>query len=132
MLREKLFLSIVFLVTSFFANIALLPLLVAFIIDPALSVKIGAGLMLLIPAVSLALLWSINFASVLMLRSRSFFAWGLLLVSLGIIDYGVGIKQDSTISVLVVGLVLLAISFLLFRKQRAMSSTASDKKVVEM
>jgi hypothetical protein len=126
MLREKLFLSIVFLVTSFFANIAILPLLVAFIVDPALSVKIGAGLMLLIPAASLALLWSINFKSALTLRMRSFFAWGLLLVSLGIIDYGVGIKQDSTISVLVVGLVLLAISFLLFRKQRAISSTVSN------
>ncbi|MFA9274676.1 MAG: hypothetical protein ACEQSE_07330 [Candidatus Aquirickettsiella gammari] len=122
MLREKLFLSIVFLILSMVAGLACMPLFGAVVSDPGTVAKLGAAAIFLLPVLSLGLMWKSNPTSNYVLRRYSFLAWATVLCLIGISNF-VLIKDqaNSNMTILMLGVVCAAIS--LHAKKKA------DKKI---
>jgi hypothetical protein len=112
MLREKLFLSIVFLVLSMVSGLACLPLFGLFVRNLALATQLGTGLLLVLPLISLGLLWRANPASSYDLRRYSFLSWACVLMTIAATKL-VLVKEhaDSLSMIMMLGCVCLAISF---------------------
>lgn len=126
MLREKLFLSTVFLLFSLFASMESLRVFSALLADQDLAVKLSAGFLLLLPVASLAALWLLNAESNYRLRSYSFLAWGLLLFGLGITNFALNQEPIKSPSInLAVGLVCIAIGLHARKKSNKISLAAS-------
>jgi hypothetical protein len=111
MLREKLFLSTIFLVLSLLAGLACLPLFAALLTDPASAAKLGAAVILLLPLVSLGLLWRATTAAIYDLRRISFLSWAVLLCLIGVSNF-IFLKDltNSNTTILMLGVVCAAIS----------------------
>jgi hypothetical protein len=124
MLREKLFLSIVFLILSMVSGLACLPLFGLVVNNFALATQLGTGLLLVLPLVSLGLLWRANPASPYDLRRYSFLSWGCVLMTIAATKL-VLVKEhaDSLSVIMMLGCVCLAISFHARNKARKRQST---------
>lgn len=111
MLREKLFLSIVFLVLSMLAGLACVPLFGAIVTDQTMAAKLGAGTLLLLPLLSLGLMWRTNPPSQYVLRRYSFLAWAAVLCLIGVSNFFLIKDQaNSNTTILMLGVVCGAIS----------------------
>jgi hypothetical protein len=84
MLREKIFLSIVFLVLSMMTGVACLPLFAVLVPDPIKVSQLGTGVLLALPLISLGLLWRAQPDSNYGLRRYSFLAWAVVLMTIGV------------------------------------------------
>jgi hypothetical protein len=126
MLREKLFLSIIFLVLSMMGGLACLPLFVLFTGDVAKANQLGTSTLLILPVISLGLLWSAKLTSVYALRRNCFIAWAVILMTLGITNL-ILIKAytDSHSTIIMLGVVCAIISLHAHKKdkKRMLSST---------
>ena len=96
MLREKLFLSIVFLVLSLLGGLACLPLFGALLTDQHLATQLAAGSLLLLPALSLGLLWRTQASSIYTLRRYSFLSWACFLCLIGISNFALVKDQANS------------------------------------
>ncbi|WP_395006033.1 hypothetical protein [Undibacterium sp.] len=123
MLREKLFLSIIFLILSLLAGLACLPLFAALFLDQASAAKFGAGIILLLPLVSLGVMWRANPVSIYDLRRLSFLSWAVVLCLIGVSNF-VFIKDqtNSNTTILMLGVVCAAISLHAGKKAKRMHS----------
>lgn len=111
MLREKLFLSIVFLILSLLAGLACLPLFGILLTDQHLASKLAMGTLLLLPILSLSLLWRAQAHSVYTLRRFSFLSWAGLLCLIGVSNFAlVKDQENSNTTILMLGVVCAAIS----------------------
>lgn len=112
MLREKLFLSTVFLVLSLMAGLACLPLFGALFVDQKMASMLGSAVILLLPLLSLGMLWRSQTLSNYNLRRLSFLCWGTLITFIGIMNF-ILIKEhtNSHSTIIMLGLVCIAISF---------------------
>ena len=123
MLREKLFLSTIFLILSLLAGLACLPLFAALLLDQASAAKFGAAVILLLPLVSLGLLWRANPVSIYDLRRLSFLSWAVVLCLIGVSNF-VFIKDqtNSNTTILMLGVVCAAISLHAGKKAKKVSA----------
>ncbi|MBR7799878.1 hypothetical protein [Undibacterium fentianense] len=112
MLREKLFLSIIFLILSMLASLACIPLFGALIADPNVAKRLSSGIIIVMPVISLVWMWLAKAASPYSLRQYSFLAWATVLCIIGVSNFWlVQENSDSHSAILVVGLVCAGISF---------------------
>ncbi len=112
MLREKLFLSIIFLILSMFGGLACIPMFSAILVDAAQAVRLGTGMIFVLPVVSLGLMWMANPRSNYMLRHYCFLAWAALLCFIGVTNFVlVKNQENSNNAILILGLLCAAISF---------------------
>jgi hypothetical protein len=123
MLREKLFLSTIFLILSLLAGLACLPLFAALLTDPASAAKLGAAVILLLPLVSLGLLWRAKTVAIYDLRRISFLSWAVLLCLIGVSNF-VFLKDltNSNTTILMLGVVCAAISLHAGKKAKKLST----------
>ncbi|MBC3875894.1 hypothetical protein [Undibacterium flavidum] len=126
MLREKLFLSIVFLILSMLAGLACVPLFGTVLNDPAMTAKLGAATLLLLPLLSLGLMWKANPGSNYVLRRYSFLSWAAVLCLIGVSNF-VLIKDqaNSNTTILMLGVVCAAISLHAKKKADKKKSTTA-------
>ncbi len=119
MLREKLFLSIVFLILSMLGGLACLPLLVLLTGDVAKANQLGTSTLLILPVISLGLLWSAKTTSIYALRRNCFIAWAVVLMTLGIINLLlVKAYTDSHSTIIMLGVVCGIISLHAHKKDK--------------
>lgn len=126
MLREKLFLSIVFLILSLLAGLASLPLFGALLADQHVATKLAAGTLLLLPILSLSLLWRAQASSVYTLRRYSFLSWAGLLCLIGVSNFVlVKDQENSNTTILMLGVVCAAISLHARHKEKKQAHNRS-------
>lgn len=123
MLREKLFLSTIFLILSLLAGLACIPLFAALIADQTSAAKLGAAVILLLPLVSLGLLWSTKTFAIYDLRRVSFLSWAVVLCLIGVSNFiFVKDQTNSNTTILVLGVVCAAISLHAGKKAKKLSA----------
>lgn len=129
MLREKLFLSIFFLVLSFLANLAALPLFLLLITDVTLAARCGLLFFFLLPVISLGLLWRSTISINYQLRCYSFGVWGICLAVLSIANFALINSQEKMTSILfAIAIACIAISMHAAKKaQKKTASTAINQ-----
>ncbi len=111
MLREKLFLSIISLMLSMMTGLACSPLFLALMADPLKASQFGTNVLLILPVISLGLLWYAQPASVFVLRRFSFLAWAVVLMCVGIANLILVKAHTSSHSTMIMlGAVCVAIS----------------------
>ncbi len=112
MMREKLFLSTVFLILSLMSGLACVPLFGALIANQQLASQLGSAVIILLPVVSLSLLWQAKPASNYDLRRLSFLFWAIFIMLVGISN-AILLKEqsNSNSTMLMLGFVCVAISF---------------------
>lgn len=112
MLREKLFLSTVFLVLSLMAGLACLPLFGVLLSDQKVASLLGIVVILLLPLLSLGLLWRSQTLSNYELRHFSFLLWGALIILIGVTNFMlIQEHSNSHSTIIMLGFVCIAISF---------------------
>jgi hypothetical protein len=111
MLREKLFLSIVSLILSMMTGLACSPLLLALMADPLKASQLATNVLLILPVISLGLIWYAQATSVFVLRRFSFLTWAIVLMSVGVANL-ILIKDhtNSHSTIIMLGAVCVAIS----------------------
>lgn len=118
MQREKLFLSIIYLVLCLFSSLASIPLLVTVISDFHLATTIGAVIFLVLPVISLLILWRATTQNPYALRRWSFLAWGAITGLLGLGNMALPkTPQNIYGNLIVVGLALLAMTMHVKKKE---------------
>jgi hypothetical protein len=94
------------------AGLACLPLFGALFADQKVASWLGSAVILLLPLLSLGLLWRTQIQSNYELRRLSFLLWGTLIILIGVTNFMlIQEHSNSHSTIIMLGLVCIAISF---------------------
>ena len=121
MQREKLLLSSVYLLASLFTSLSIISLIPQFVSQALLAAQLGAATIILVPMMSMVLLWRRQFNSKLQARRFSFLLWGTVLTLLGLANYLFNKQLESPTTTVLLGIIMTFIGLILLRKEKKLS-----------
>ncbi len=121
MQREKLLLSSVYLLASLFTSLSIISLIPQFVSQALLAAQLGAATIILVPMMSMVLLWRRQFNSKLQARRFSFLLWGTALTLLGLANYLFNKQLESPTTTVLLGIIMTFIGLILLRKEKKLS-----------